>query len=82
MENSFDWYIKLMNFLCEKATDGKLLNRTEIWQLNHCIDKNDFADSINELIHDIADANDCGKCESWNDIIKALSEQIKNGERM
>ena len=82
MVDNFFWYVNLMNFLCEKALKGEMLTKVETDQLNHCIDKYDVADSVTELINDIADANDCGICKSWQDIVNALSEQFKNGERM
>lgn len=78
----YNWYCKLMNFLDDKALTGKQLSRTEIEQLNRCIDRYDLADSVKELIGDIADANNCGDCETWNELIDALAEQFRTGERV
>lgn len=84
-ENEMDdctWYVNLMNFLDGKAKANAKLNRIEIEQLNRCIDKYDVADSVTELIHDIADANDCGRCETWQELVDALAELFKRGERV
>lgn len=75
----YDWYVNLMNFLDTKAKENRLLTRTEIIQLNNCIDRYDISD-VNELIHDIADANDCGECNSWNDLITSLRQLFISGE--
>ena len=78
----FTWYINLMNFLDEKAKANVKLNRVEIEQLNHCIDKYNVADSVRELINDVADANDCGECNTWQELVDALAELFKRGERV
>ena len=80
--DDFAWYVNLMNFLDEKAKVNAKLTRIEIEQLNRCIDKYDAADSARELIHDIADANDCGRCDTWQELIDALAELFKSGERI
>ena len=78
----FDWYVNLMNFLDERAKESRLLNRVEITQLNNCVDRYDLANNVKELIHDIADANDCGECNSWNELIAALHQLFITGERI
>jgi len=80
--DNFDWYVNLMSFLDKRAKENRLLNRIEIDQLNHCVDKYDIADTVIELIHDIADANDCGECNSWNELITALHQLFVTGERI
>ena len=80
--DDFEWYVNLMNFLDSKAKQNCLLNRLEIQQLNSCIYRYDIADNTMELIHDIADANDCGKCNSWNELITALHQLFVTGERI
>ncbi len=79
---NLDWYVNLMNFLDERAKENHLLNRVEITQLNNCVDRYDLADNVKELIHDIADANDCGECNSWNELIAALHQLFVTGERI
>ena len=80
--DDFTWYVNLMNFLDEKAKANAKLNRVEVEQLNRCIDKYDAADLVTELIHDIADANDCGRCDTWQELVDALAELFKRGERI
>ena len=80
--DDFTWYVNLMNFLDEKAKANAKLNIVEVEQLNRCIDKYDAADSVTELIHDIADANDCGRCEIWQELVDALTKLFKKGERV
>ena len=82
MEDELMWYVKLMNYMDNKALSGKLLNRTEINQLDICVERYSLANTSMELIHDIADANDCGVCNSWNDLIVALKELFNSGERI
>lgn len=80
--DNFDWYVNLMNYLDSRAKENRLLNKTELFQLNSCIDRYDVADNTMELIHDIADANDCGECNSWNELIAALHQLFVTGERI
>lgn len=77
-----EWYVNLMNFLDERALSGKLLNRMEIKQLNNCIDRYDCGDSVLEVIRATADANDCGICNTWNELILALRKLHQTGERI
>ena len=79
---SFEWYVNLMNMLDKRAKENRLLNRTEITQLNICVNRYAIADNATELIHDIADANDCGECNSWNELIAALHQLFVTGERI
>ena len=80
--DDFTWYVNLMNYLDDKAKANAKLNRVEIEQLNHCIDKYNVADSVRELINDVADANDCGDCDTWQELVDALAELFKRGERV
>lgn len=84
--NAINWYLEtyvnIMNYLDDKALSGKLLDKVEIDQLNRNIEKYSIADSATEFIRDIADANDCGDCKSWNELILALKDLFENGERI
>jgi len=71
-------YVDLMNYLDERAIENKLLNTHEMFLLNSCIPY----DHRTELIRDIADANDCGECNTWNDLITALHTLFVSGERI
>lgn len=72
-----DWYVKLNIYLKTKADLGDHLTRVELYQLNYCVEKYDLADSVKDLIHNIAAVNDCGKCDSWQDLIDALAMRKK-----
>lgn len=80
--DEFSWYVNLMNFLDDKALNNQKLTRMEIEQLDICIDRCDIADSSRELIRDIASANDCGECNTWQELVDALAELFKRGERV
>ena len=77
----YEWYVKLMNFLDKRALQNRPLNLVERRQLDHCIEKY-TEDELPQLIKDIADANDCGKCYGWNDIIAALRKLFVSGQRV
>ena len=80
--DNFEWYVKLVNFLDKKAKDGVLLTQTEIDQLNICIKRYCLADTTRQLILDIADANDCGICVTWNELIIELRKLHETGKRV
>jgi len=80
--DDFTWYVNLMNYLDDKAKANAKLNRVEVEQLNRCVDKYNAADSARELIHHVADANDCGDCDTWQELVDALAELFKRGERV
>lgn len=79
---NLEWYVNLMNMLDERAKENRPLNGTEITQLNICVNRYAIAGNATELIHDIADANDCGECNSWNELIAALHQLFVTGERI
>ena len=78
----YEWYVNLMNFLDKRAKENCLLSRFEIMTLNNALTRYDVADNFISLIHDIADANDCGICNSWNDLIIALRKLHEVGDRI
>lgn len=69
-------YYAIMNILDYYAKDGKYLESKMVYLLNY------LALKENIQISDVADANDCGKCKTWADVVKALSELYKSGERI
>ena len=38
-------------------------------------------DASGHTIEDIADANDCGECHTWREVVEALKELFESGER-
>lgn len=68
-------YYAIMNILDYYAKDEKYLESKMVYLLNYLALKD------NIQISDIADANDCGECKTWPDVVKALSELYKAGDR-
>jgi hypothetical protein len=69
-------YYTIMNTLDTYALTGKKL--TEKMAM--------FLDCLAEIdgtnIEEIADANDCGKCKTWAEIVEKLAELFKTGDRI
>lgn len=38
--------------------------------------------NANVLPEDVGDANDCGRCENWTQVVKGFEELIAKGERI
>ena len=69
-------YYAIMNILDYYAKNHKRLDPYMKTFLNILAIKGDIT------IEDVADANDCGNCKTWAGIVRALSEQFKNGDRI
>lgn len=69
-------YYEIMNILDEHAIHDIPLTMQDIMKLHSLAKENDFT------IEDIADANDCGDCHEWMDLLVALKEQFASGERV
>lgn len=69
-------YYSILNILDYYAKDGKELEPKMIPFLDYLAAK----DNIN--ISDISDANDCGTCRTWDELVKAMTELYKKGERV
>ena len=82
INKDLDIYVRIINYLDSKAISGELLNEVETEQLNRNVVKYNLATSPKEYITDLSDANNCGICRTWNDVILALKEQFKTGERI
>lgn len=70
-------YYAIMNILDGIALSEKTINMVK---LNYILD--DLLTLTDCDIEDIADANDCGPCTTWEEIIKSLKEQFANGDRV
>lgn len=70
-----NFYYQLMNKLDEWALSGYFPGKTQKQELDNLLAKADAT------IEDIADANDCGECHTWEDIISALHILFEHGER-
>lgn len=74
-------YYNIMNFLDSKALNNEVLTETEIEQLNIDV-VHELSEDVTEFIRDLADANDCRYCTTWNEVVVALRELFKSGERI
>lgn len=70
--NILDWYTKDKKcYESDIGTHNRVMKcLTTLQELGH-ID-----------IEDISDANDCGKCESWTELIYEFAKLWENGERV
>ena len=76
MEN----YFKIIDIIDDITKNQRDATKEEI----HIIDKlaKENNENIEEYISDLACANDCGDCHTWEEVIKAFKELWKNGERI
>ena len=76
MNPEMESYYEIMNILDEHAIHNRPLTMQDIMKLHSLAKENDFT------IEDIADANDCGDCHEWTDLLAVLKEQFASGERV
>lgn len=69
-------YYEIMNILDDHAMHNRPLTMQDIMKLHSLAKENDLT------IEDIADANDCGDCHEWTELVAVLKEQFKSGERV
>lgn len=67
-------YINVMNYIDEFATTGKTPTDKDISKIRK------MANDANIDVRDFADANDCGDCDNWSDVIKARRANYEAGE--
>ena len=76
MEN----YFKIIDIIDDIAKSQREATTEEINTINVLARENN--EDIEEFISDLANANDCGECHTWEDVIKAFRELWGNGERI
>jgi len=69
-------YYEIMNILDDHAIHNRPLTMPDIMKLHSLAKENDIT------IEDIADANDCGDCHEWTELVAVMKEQFKSGERV
>ena len=69
-------YYEIMNILDDHAMHNRPLTMPDIMKLHALSKENGIA------IEDIADANDCGDCHEWTELVAVMKEQFKSGERV
>ena len=73
-------YYAIMNIVDYLALNKNNLSKTRRGELIHILD--DLLDMRGDTIKDIADANDCGECHTWDQFIDAIREQFEVGDRV
>ena len=76
MNTEIESYYEIMNILDDHAIHNRPLTMPDIMQLHALAKENDIT------IEDIADANDCGDCHEWTELVAVMKEQFKSGERV
>ena len=76
MNDYINNYYQIMNILDDVAVNNKPLDMQTIYQLQNLASEEGIA------IEDIADANDCGECHNWKELVDCLRDQFANGDRV
>ena len=76
MEN----YFKIIDIIDDIAKSQREATTEEICTIDALAKENN--ENIEEYISDLANANDCGDCHTWGEVIEAFKELWKNGERI
>jgi hypothetical protein len=73
-------YYAIMNIVDYLALNKYSLSKERRADLIYILD--DLLDMRGDTIEDIADANDCGECQTWNQLIDGIRELFETGERV
>ena len=73
-------YYAIINIVDYLAINTYTISETRRGELIHILD--DLLDMIGDTIEDIADANDCGECHTWDQLIDAIMELFETGDRV
>ena len=73
-------YFRIIDILDDITQSQREATTEEIKTMNELAKKD--GEDIKQFISDLANANDCGDCQTWEDVIKAFTELWKNGERV
>lgn len=76
MEN----YSKIINIIDDIAKNQREATNQEICIIDTLAREDNR--NVDEYICDLADANDCGVCHTWEEVISAFKELWRNGERI
>lgn len=76
MNPEVEIYYQIMEILDDIALGNIALTMDVIFQLQ------ELASEAGITIADIADANNCGDCRNWNDLIECLKAQFASGDRV
>lgn len=73
-------YYAIMNIIDYLALNKNTIAPKRQAELIYILD--DLLDMRGDTIADIADANDCGECHTWDQLINAIREQFEVGDRV
>ena len=73
-------YYAIMNIVDYLALNKYNLTPKRRAELIYILD--DLLDMRGDTIADIADANDCGECHTWDQLIDAIRELFETGDRV
>ena len=73
-------YYAIINIVDYLALNKNNLSEARRGDLIHILD--DLLNMRGDTIEDIADANDCGECQTWDQLIDAIRELFETGERV
>ena len=71
-------YYAIMNIVDYLALNKYNLTKTKRAELIYILD--DLLDMSGDTIEDIANANDCGECHTWNQLVDAIRELFETGD--
>ena len=78
--DNMELYYAIMNIVDYLALSKNNINKTRRVELIYILD--DLLDMRGDTIKDIADANDCGECHTWDQLIDAIRELFETGDRI
>lgn len=62
--------VNIVDYLAKNGNDSKLYETLDT-----------LLAMTDHTIEDIADANDCGGCSTWNELVDGIRELFETGER-
>lgn len=79
-DNPTETYYNIMNILDAHAVQFEQLSPETIAELDR-LAEGLGSEPTKYYIESIADANDCGICDTWQEVVDALAELFEEGER-
>lgn len=78
--DNMELYYAIMNIVDYLALNNYNLSQTRREKLIHIL--NELLGMSGDTIEDIAGANDCGECHTWEQLIDAIRELFETGDRV
>lgn len=74
--NEINGYYMIINVIDDIASNGRKATEHDLELIKAIAADNRI------YVDDFADANDCGKCYTWEEVIGAFRSLLANGERL